>query len=237
MKFKIFLLLLLASCANYSTSSNKYVPYNSKGFANILYKSDEEKKYSELFVSHSKLYMGTKVRIVNPENNQFLDLKVTKKEKNDNFYKVSISESIASQLKLDLNFPYIEIYEVKKNKSFIAKKAVTESEERKISNKAPVEKISIDNISNIKTKKNKIKRNKNYSIIIAEFYSKESANNLKKKLMKTVNSDKKLIHIVEKNKKNYELLMGPYNTIKSLKNDYIALNKFGFEDLDIKKDE
>ena len=31
--------------------------------------------------------------------------------------------------------------------------------------------------------------------------------------------------------------MGPYNTIKSLKNDYIALNKFGFEDLDIKKDE
>ena len=43
MKFKIFLLLLLASCANYSTSSNKYVPYNSKGFANILYKSDEEK--------------------------------------------------------------------------------------------------------------------------------------------------------------------------------------------------
>jgi hypothetical protein len=31
--------------------------------------------------------------------------------------------------------------------------------------------------------------------------------------------------------------MGPYNTIKSLKNDYIALNESGFEDLDIKINE
>ena len=140
-------------------------------------------------------------------------------------------------MKLNLDLPFVEIYEIKKNKSFIAKKAVTEIEERKISNKAPVEKISINNISNIETKKNKTKQIKKYSIIIAEFYSKESAIELKKKLNNIINADKKLIHIREKNKKNYELLMGPYNTIKLLKNDYIALNNFGFEDLDIKINE
>ncbi len=238
MKYKLFLLLFLVSCANYSTTSNKYVPYNSKGFAHIVYKSDDIKvNYSDFLVSHNKLYKGTKIRIVNPENNQFLELKVSNKIKYDNFYKVSISESIASKLKLDLDFPYIEIYETKKNKSFIAKKAITENEERKISNKAPVEKISINNISNTKPKKKKLKLNKKYSIIIAEFYSKESAIQLKKKLTKSINSNKKLIKITKKNKKNYELLMGPYNTIKLLKNDYIALNEFGFEDLDIKINE
>ena len=238
MKFKIIILLLLASCANYSTTSNKYVPYSSKGFAHIFYKLEDKKKnYSELFVSHNKLYRGTKIRIVNPENKQFLDLHVSSKIKYDNFYKASISESIAKKLKLNLDLPFVEIYEIKKNKSFIAKKAVTEIEERKISNKAPVEKISINNISNIETKKNKTKQIKKYSIIIAEFYSKESAIELKKKLNNIINADKKLIHIREKNKKNYELLMGPYNTIKLLKNDYIALNNFGFEDLDIKINE
>ena len=95
MKFKIIILLLLASCANYSTTSNKYVPYSSKGFAHIFYKLEDKKKnYSELFVSHNKLYRGTKIRIVNPENKQFLDLHVSSKIKYDNFYKVSISESI-----------------------------------------------------------------------------------------------------------------------------------------------
>lgn len=240
MKFKYILLLflLLPSCANYSTTSSKYVPYNSKGFAHIFYKSEEHKKdYSELFVSHNNLYRGTRIRITNPENKKFLDLKVSSKIKYDNFYKVSISEFIADKLNLNSDFPYIEINEVKKNKSFIAKKAVTEIEERKISNTAPVEKISINNISKTKLKKDKSDTNKKYLIVIAEFYSKESALVLKKKLNNTINTDKKLIHIIEKNKKNYELLMGPYNTIKLLKNDYIALNKFGFEELDIKINE
>ena len=42
MKFKIIILLLLASCANYSTTSNKYVPYSSKGFAHIFYKLEDK---------------------------------------------------------------------------------------------------------------------------------------------------------------------------------------------------
>ena len=124
---------------------------------------------------------------------------------------------------------------MKKNKSFIAKKGNTQIEERKIANKAPVEKISINNISN--EVKLTISKQRKFSIIIAEFYSKESAKNLMKKLQLTTAINSKLIYIREKNKKNYELLMGPYSAVKSLKNDYIALNESGFEDLDIKINE
>ena len=40
--------------------------------------------------------------------------------------------------------------------------------------------------------------------------------------------------IIKKNENNYELFMGPYITIKTLKNDYIVLNELGFEEIDIK---
>jgi len=118
------------------------------------------------------------------------------------------------------------------NKSFIAKKAVTENIEKKIANKAPVTKINIDNLSKtVKPKKIKLK---NYSILVAEFYSLESAKILKKKLASIlVSSNYKLIYINKKNDKSYKLLMGPYNTINKLKNDYIVLNDSNFEDLDI----
>ena len=42
-----------------------------------------------------------------------------------------------------------------------------------------------------------------------------------------------ILNINKKSDKSYELLMGPYNTINKLKNDYIVLNDSNFEDLDI----
>ena len=47
-------------------------------------------------------------------------------------------------------------------------------------------------------------------------------------------SNYQLIYINKKNDKSYELLMGPYNTINKLKNDYNLLYDSDFEDLDIK---
>ena len=41
------------------------------------------------------------------------------------------------------------------------------------------------------------------------------------------------MYINKINEKNYALLMGPYNTIIKLKNDYITLSDSNFEDLDI----
>ena len=219
MKFKIIILLFLSSCVNHSINNHKKQPYSSKGFANILYDSEyANKNISNFFVSH----------------NESLDIQTSSKGIYENFYKIIISESVAKKINLNKDFPFVEVNEIKKNKSFIAKRGVTQLEERKIANKAPVEKISINNISSIKKK---ISKRKFFSVIIADFYSEESANNLKTKLQTSTNINSKLFHISEKNKNNYELLMGPYNTIKSLKNDYIALNESGFEDLDIKINE
>ena len=114
----------------------------------------------------------------------------------------------------------------------LAKKAITETIEKNIANKAPVIKININNLNN-KKKIKKIK-SKKYSILVAEFYRYESAEILKKKLSSIlVTSNYHLIYIKKRNDKSYELLIGPYNTINKLKNDYITLSDSNFEDLDI----
>ena len=38
--------------------------------------------------------------------------------------------------------------------------------------------------------------------------------------------------IVKKSNKKIDLISGPYNTTNLMKNDYILLKDFGFEDLD-----
>jgi len=228
MRYKIFFFLLFSSCtSNIYTDKNNFA-YVAKGFAHI-----ENLNNNRSLVSHNKLKLGTKIRISNPVNKMTIEAIVRKKNKYDNFYKVSISKNIAKYLELDLNFPYVEISEIKSNKSFIAKKAITENIEKKIANKAPIAKINIDNLSKNKNIQ-KVKK-KNYSILVAEFYNLESAKLLQNRLLTIlINSNYKLIYINKKNNKSYELLMGPYNTINKLKNDYIVLNDSDFEDLDIK---
>ena len=233
MKYKIILLFFLTSCINNTYIGKNNFAYSAKGFAYIENKSSEKITNDKFYVSHNKLRVGAKIRISNPANKKFVEATIKKKINYDSFYKVLISNDIAKNLSLDLNFPYVEISEIKLNKSFIAKKAVTENIEKVIANKAPVTKINIDNLS----KKNNIKKNKikNYSILVANFYSLKSAELLKKRLISILeNSNYQLIYINKKDNKSYELLMGPYNTIKKLKNDYIVLNDSDFEDLDIK---
>jgi len=231
MKYKIIILFFLTSCTGNTYLDKGSFTYSAKGFAKI-----EKQSFSnldgKLFVSHNKLSLGTKIILTNPTYGKSLEMIIRKKVKYNNFYKVLISQDIAEKLNLDLNFPYIEINEIKSNKSFIAKKAVTENIERKIANKAPVTKINIDNLT--KPVKTKNKKFKNYSILVAEFYNIESAKMLKKRLVSILESSNyHLMYIKKKNEKSYELLMGPYNTINKLKNDYIVLNDSNFEDLDI----
>ena len=231
MQYKIILLFFLTSCINNTYVGKNNFLYSSKGFAKI-----ENKSFFNLdnnsFVFHNKLKAGTKIRLINPVNGKSLEKIVKKKFKYNNFYKVLISEDIANELKLDLGFPYVEINEIKTNKTFVAKKAITENIEKKIANKAPIAKINIDNLT--KPKKNLKIKSKNYSILVAEFYSLGSAEILKKRLSSIfTTSNYQLIYVKKRNKNSYELLMGPYNTINKLKNDYIVLNDSNFEDLDI----
>ena len=126
----------------------------------------------------------------------------------------------------------MEIHQRVKNKSFVAKKAVTFYEEKHVSGKAPVTKVNIKNISNKDGKKN-IKKTKKFLIIIGIFYSKESSENLKNFLSnKYIDKSDLKVQKLETNK--YMLSAGPYYSINTLKNDYFELNKYGFEDLDIK---
>ena len=234
MKYKIILLFLLTSCINNTNVGKKNSSYFAKGFAKIENFSVSELKNNS-FLFHNKLKQGTKVKLINPTNGQSLERSVKKKIKYNNFYKVLISENIAKELALDSNFPFVEIYEIKTNKSFIAKKAITDVAEKKIANTAPVTKINIDNLTVSKVKKIKAK---NYSILVAEFYNLDSAELLKEKLVTILaNSNYQLIYINQININKYELLMGPYNTINKLKNDYIVLSDSHFEDLDIKINE
>ena len=133
-----------------------------------------------------------------------------------------------------MDFPHVEILEIKKNKSFIAKETKIFKEEEKIHSSAPVELVKIDNISkNVKKKKYLIKKRK-FSIIVAEFYSQKSALLLKERINKELpNYDIKKLYIKAKKTNKISLLSGPYKSINSMKNDYIELINFGFEELDI----
>ena len=241
MQYKFFFLfLILASCVqNISHYENK-IPYNSKGFAYIYNNDDylnkiikEKLNNNSLEIAHSKLRPGSLIKLINPENNNYVILKNTKRFQYPEFYKILITKPVADKLKLNNELPLIELMEIKKNKSFIAKKTKIFVEEKKIHSKAPVETVKIDNISinkliNAKTNK------KNIFIIIAEFYSNDSANLLKKRItseLKNYDSKKMIIKIKKSNK--ITLLSGPYTSINLMKNDYIQLKNFGFEELDI----
>ena len=132
MKFKIALLLMfyLTSCANnYNSSSLQDKPFISKGFAYIYNDSDFENKIikkklidTNLEIAHNKLRPGTLIKIINVKTNESVTLKNKKKIQYPDFYKVLITKPVAEQLKLEFNLPLVEIIEVKKNRSFIAKK-------------------------------------------------------------------------------------------------------------------
>ena len=127
--------------------------------------------------------------------------------------------------------------EIKKNKSFIAEKAKIYTEEKKISSKAPVASVKISNISKNKKKIIKKKPEKLF-IQIATFYSVSTAKFMKKRIINEVSDlNEKKLKIQKINNKETQVIMGPYTSVNLLKNDYIKLKSFGFEELDIYIDE
>ena len=243
MKFRFLLIFLLCSCTNELSKGVIKTTYTSSGFAYIYDELDyvnkiTSKKFNndELLIGHSRLRVGKLIKITNPKNKKSVILKVKKKTKYPKFYQILITESVAYKLELEESLPFVEIQEIKKNKSFIAERAKTFDEEKKVVNKVPVMGVKIDNISKIK--KTKKTKSVNFSIIIAEFFSSDSAVFLKERIIKEMpNFNNKKISIRKKKKNNFQLISGPYNTVNSLKNDYIILKKNGFEELDVKLNE
>ena len=247
MKFKtLILLFFITSCISNQQGVSKhkknFVPYTAKGFALIYDEDDYSTKIisgrlnnENLEVGHNKLKKNSIIVITNPENNKKISLKVTKKIDYPNFYKVLITERIAKKLEINRDAPFIDVEEKVKNMSFIAKKAVTFSEEKTVSDKAPVTMVKINNIAS-KQQTNLSKNRKKFNIIIGDFFSKESSVDLKNFLSNNyIDSDNLKVKKLEKNK--FRLYAGPYYSINTLKKDYFKLNRYGFEDLDIEQNE
>ena len=241
MKYKIFFLIfILNSCAVNSTKFENRSTYSSKGFAYIYNEEDYQKRTisgkldnSQLQLSHKDLKTNTLIKIINPVTKESLTIKNIKRINYPDFYKILITSKVAEKLKIQKDLPLVEIIEIKRNKSFVAKKAKIFNEEKKISSNAPVTSVKISNISKNPTLNNNLSKEK-FFILIGSFYSKETADFLKKRItIEIPNYDTNKLKVVKKNNKEIHLISGPYTTINLMKNDYSKLKDFGFEELDI----
>ena len=238
MKFKLIIFLALISCTSEFSYKSKS-SYSSSGFAYIYKESDKEKKIinkkfdnNHLSIGHKFLRVGTIVKVTNPNNKEFFIGKVKKKVKYPEFYSILITDKLAKKIKIDPDTPYVDIQELKKNKSFVIGKAQTHDEEKNVITKAPIANVKITNIS--KNVEKKTPKNKVFSIVIGDFYSQETALLLQKKMLSELTNFEKTKLVVKKvAKNNFRLLSTPYKSVNMLKNDYIKLKSFGFEDLEI----
>jgi hypothetical protein len=241
MKFKLLILIFfIFSCSPQLKTLNQKKPYSAKGFAYVYNDNDFQNKIvlgklnnEELQISHQNLKTGTLIKLINPKNDKSIILKNIKRIKYPDFYKILITKPIMDELKLSVDLPILEILEIKKNKSFVAEKAKIYNEEKKISSNAPVTSVKISNISKDKKKKIINKPSKIF-IQIASFYSLNTANFLKQRIVKEVSDfDINKLKIKQISNKETHVISGPYTSVNLLKNDYIKLKNFGFEELDI----
>ncbi len=244
MKFNIiFIFIFLTSCATNVTKLENRSPYNSKGFAYIYNDQDYETKIISSKLDNSKeqvsvynLKTNSLIKIINPNTKESLTINNYKRIQYPDFYKILITEKVAEKLSLDPKLPLVELIEIKKNKSFVAEKAEIFNEEKKISSNAPVTSVQISNISKNNPSKKNIENE--FYIVIGTFFLLETAEFLIKRIKKEIPIyDIKKLKIVKKSNKEIKLLSGPYNSINLMKNDYIYLKNFGFEELDISTDE
>ena len=216
--------------------------FSNSGFAlvydeKILANNNVSKKIDSrsLIVFQRSLKPKTEVKVTNLLNNRSIIATVGAKVEYPLFYNAVISKRIADEIELDINEPYVRIYEINKNSTFIANKSVTFEEEREVAQKVPVTEIGILDLSKKNSKKESKVSNKyfKYIIKIADFYYLESAQSLKKK----VQTELKLkdVGINEMSKTQYRIYLGPYENLNSLKNSYNKILRLEFENIEIIK--
>ena len=240
----IFFNLLFLGCSQLPDKKSKNInfefrdKYSNHGFA-LIY-DDQMRQISKLEprsldIYHKSLKKKSSVKILNPKNGKYLIANVkSNKVKFSNFYNSILSSRIAQDLELDSLEPYVQLELISKNSIFIAKEAKMFEEERSVAEKAPVDGILINDL-NIKT--NKKKKTKidtfSYSIKVADFYFKDTAQIMMNRIKNEASINK--LKIKELSKTKYRLLIGPFNDIKSLKRSFEKMNSFNFENLEILK--
>ena len=248
MKFKFkyfFLIFFLFSCVEDVKLINRNniqvkKAFISKGFTliyndNLIKKKTIKKRIDdrEYAILHSFLERNTYVKIFNPINSKTVIAKVKYKTNYPIIYNSVITNRIAEELELNYEDPYVEIIEIRKNDTFIVKKAKTFDEEKNVANKAPVTDININVISNepentvIRSKKNE------YIINIGEYYYLDSAKVVKNRLINEANLTNVKIKKISENK--FRVYVGSYSFFNAMKDPYFAISKLGFEHLDVIK--
>ena len=244
--FLILLIVLITSCAsdNYKTVNVDpiFEKFSNNGFALIyndkLYNDKIiSKKMDErdLIIFQRNLRKGTSVKITNPFNSKTIIAKVGKKANYPSFNNSVVSIRISKELEIDINEPYIFIEEIRDNASFIAKKAKTFEEEKKVANKAPVDSISVNDLNDTDEKKIKKKINNgfNYVIKIADFYYLNTAKQMVKRIKSELNIKKTDINKINENK--FRVFTGPYLSLKALQKAYNSIETLGFENIELIK--
>ena len=244
--FLILLIVLITSCAsnNYKTVNVDPIleKFSNNGFALIyndkLYNDKIiSKKMDErdLIIFQRNLRKGTSVKITNPFNSKTMIAKVGKKANYPSFNNSVVSIRISKELEIDINEPYIVIEEIRDNTSFIAKKAKTFEEEKKVADKAPVDSISVNdlNITDEKKIKNKINSEFKYVIKIADFYYLDTAKQMVKRIKSELNIKKTDINKINENK--FRVFTGPYLSLKALQKAYNSIETLGFENIELIK--
>jgi len=247
LKIIIFLAIILTSCetTNKKVITNKdFKNYSNDGFA-LIYNNDIFKKrivskkieQRSLIIFNNKLKKDTDIKITNLLNEKYLIAKVGINSKYPIFYNSVISERIASELEIDPDQPYVRVETINSNNTFVANKAKTFDEEKKVANKAPVDSISIQNISIEKDNNTKVKKVKNakfeFIIKFADLFFEESAITLKKRLEDEYNL--KDINIKKMSKNLYRVYKGPFYNLGSIKNVYNEIANINFENIELIK--
>ena len=244
----IFLILFVSACNQYDKKEKtliqtSYQKYSNTGFA-LIYDDElkKNKKISKkidnrsLLIFHNKVKKNSFVKITNPLNDKSIIAEViSNNAKYSDFYNSVITKRIAEELSLDPKEPYIDLVLITKNSTFVAKKAKTYDEEINVAEKAPVDGITIDNLGKEKEKEIKTQKSKFlYSIKIADFYYRDSAENMIIRIKDETNIKKPIIKKLSKTK--YRVLLGPFNDIKKLEKSFNEIKVLNFENIEILKD-
>jgi len=224
-----------------SITQTSKISFSTKGFALIfddqLYSDNLVNRKIEnrsLIIFQKNLKKNTMVKVTNLINSKYIIAKVGKKTDYPVFFNSVLSKRIANELEINKLEPYIEIKEILQNSSFVAKKAKTFDEEKKVATKVPVDDIKIKDLNVKVKKKEKINKSKfNYIVKIADFYFIDSANRMKSRILEETSI--KNVKISKLSATQFRVFIGPYSNLNSLKKSFNAINTLQFDNIEIIK--
>ncbi len=240
----ITIFLFFSNCTTTNLNNNKPTiifdnSFSNKGFA-LVYSDTLYKKglitriidERSLTIFQKNLKADTVVKITNILNSKSLIASVGKKSAYPFFNNSVLSKRIADELDLNIEEPYIEITVIPKDSLFIAKKAKTYDEEKNVAAKAPVNSVSINDLNtNKKNNKKKFNNIFSYEIKIVDFFYKNTAQVMVKRIKnETFVKNPKIKKIT---KEKYRVYLGPFNNINSLQKSYNDISILDFENIEI----